>query len=170
MEARGGRVGRQWPVVLEVARVVLLRRMCAAPGIGLPHGLLLLLRFWPALVARGSGSGWGCERQAPSSSSSAVRCFVFSRVSLHHLADHGGEEVGKSDLKVIRRRGGSRLEPLEIWLFTAFQPRRCRRRPAAATRGHRDGRAVPDTRCASSFFLSTRHLSPPVQPSGLVPS
>jgi hypothetical protein len=50
--------------------------------------------------------------------------------------------VGKSDLKVIHHRGGSRLEPLEIWLFTVFQPRR--HRPAAATRGHMDGRAVLD--------------------------
>jgi hypothetical protein len=51
-----------------------------------------------------------------------LRCFVFSRISLLHLASHGGDEVGKSDLKLIHHRGGSRLEHLEIRLFTAFQP------------------------------------------------
>jgi hypothetical protein len=103
-------------------------------------------------------------------------CFVFLQASLLHLAGRGGEGMDKGGLVVLHRRRGSRLELLEIRLFTACQSRRCRRCPAAATRGLKEGHAVLVASGASFFFLLERiylsseaALKPPVQPSGLVP-
>jgi hypothetical protein len=93
-----------------------------------------------------------------------------------HMAGLGGEEVGKFGFKVGRCCGSPRLEPLEIWLFTAFHPQWRWRCPAAATRGHRDGHVMLDARCTSFFFLFARIFcsfkaasKSLVQPSGLVP-
>jgi hypothetical protein len=52
------------------------------------------------LVARGSRSGWGCEKPAPFFVKRGFLCFVFPKGSLLHLAGLGSKEVGKSSLKV----------------------------------------------------------------------
>jgi hypothetical protein len=135
--------------------------------------------FAPLLLAGLSGEGkqeWMGVREA--SSLFFVKCgsvcFVFPNDPLLHLAGHGGEEVGKSSLKVGWCSTGPSLEPLVIRLFTTLPPHR----PLAADaiRGHRDGHTMLDGAFCVSPFLCMRIFcssgtasKPPAQPSGFIP-
>jgi hypothetical protein len=81
-------------------------------------------------------------------------CFVFPKGSLLHLVGRGGEEVGKSSLKVGWCSAGPSLKPLEIRLFTTLPPHRTL--AADTIRDHRDGHAVLDVVFCASPFLYTR--------------
>jgi hypothetical protein len=134
MVARGGRVGCRWPVVVEVAGVMLLWRVCAAAFCALPLFFSASgLPWW-----RGeAGEGGEARSQPLFFVKCGFPCIVFLKVSLPHLAGLGGEEVGKSGLSVGWSRASPHLELLEIRLSAEIPPHQ--RLAAGAIRGHRDG-------------------------------
>jgi hypothetical protein len=96
------------------------------------------------------------------------RCSCFSAAA-DHLAGRGGEEVAWCLVWLARSGGGFIWEFLEFRLSSVLPP--CRRLPATAICGHRDGCAVLVAFICASSLLFVRSFcpasaasKPPVQP------